>query len=140
MYFISLLEVRSDILCATEQVASTGKTSIASGLSIAAGGLNVAGGLAVATGTSFVSGNVGIDSGSLAITSPGGAASAIDVYASHATFGGNAILGHVAAAEYNGNAMQLLEGNNVLFQVRFVEPIELLKLQYYNTKLIILAW
>lgn len=103
----------------SEQVASTGKTAIASGLSIAAGGLSVAGGLAVSTGTSFVSGDVGIDSGSLAVTSPGTSASAIDVYASHATFGGNAILGHVAAAEYNGNAMQLLEGNNVLFQVSF---------------------
>lgn len=102
----------------TSQVKSNGFTTIANGLSIASGGLSVVGGLGGATGLASSGGPVSIDNGKLATTSTATNAAGLDVYASHATFAGNVLLGKVSSGQTAGNALQLLEGANVLLQVR----------------------
>jgi hypothetical protein len=99
------------------QVKSNGFTTIANGLSIAAGGLSVVGGLGGATGLASSGGPVSVDNGKLSTTSTAAGTAGLDVYASHATFSGNVLLGKVSSGQTSGNALQLLEGTNVLLQV-----------------------
>lgn len=101
------------------QVAANGMTFLgkgglsgaaATGLTIAAGGLAVSSGEVNVVGTSFVTGGV------TSIVSTSASSVALDVYASAITTG-NVIVGRVQSST-NADALTLLQGTSVAFQVR----------------------
>ena len=88
----------------------SGAINVAGGITVVSGGLTVTdGGLRAVDPTSVA--------GAVSITSTSPTAATVDAYASLSSFTGNALLGRVRAASVNSNALMLLEGNNLLYQV-----------------------
>lgn len=98
------------------QVLANGQATSGNGVLVSNGGLTLSGGLNVATNANVNSGAVLVSAGALSVVSSRSSIAA-NVYTSSASFSGNTILGRLPSAA-TANAMTLLEGTNVLFQVR----------------------
>lgn len=82
------------------------------------------GGIAVGGGA-YVTSGATVTGGALTVTaSSSTSADSLNVLVSKSGYTGNVILGQVAAGVFSANALTLLEGSNVLFQVRLpVQPV-----------------
>ncbi len=92
-----------------------GAVNVAGGVTVLAGGLTITAGGLRAVDPSVISGAV-------SVTSASTTAATIDAFASLSGFTGNALLGRVRAGVVNGNALTLLEGTNLLYQVTLPPP------------------
>jgi hypothetical protein len=100
------------------QVDATGKSKLSKGdVQATAAPLTVtAGGLKVNAGSLYVFGDSAVMAGSVSVTSTSASAAALDVYACQALTA-NAIYGRLANGATAANALTLVEGTNLIFQV-----------------------